>query len=59
MRLFRKELFKKFPNLWKRMATPDEKEKIIQMGLYLCEFSLFLFHTDNFIFYKVFKAFVV
>ncbi|CAH8574783.1 unnamed protein product [Schistosoma intercalatum] len=33
LRLFRKELFKKYPNLWKRLVTPEEKEKLIQMGL--------------------------
>ncbi|CAH8862709.1 unnamed protein product [Trichobilharzia szidati] len=33
LRLFRKELFKKYPNLWKRLVTPEEREKLIQMGL--------------------------
>ncbi|KAG5454875.1 SWI SNF, matrix associated, actin dependent regulator of chromatin, sub b, member 1 [Clonorchis sinensis] len=33
LRLFRKELFKKYPNLWRRLVTPEEKEKLIQMGL--------------------------
>ncbi|KAF7234864.1 hypothetical protein EG68_10300 [Paragonimus skrjabini miyazakii] len=33
LRLFRKELFKKYPNLWRRLATPEEKEKLIHMGL--------------------------
>ncbi|CAL8085178.1 unnamed protein product [Calicophoron daubneyi] len=33
LRLFRKELFKRYPNLWRRLVTPEEKEKLIQMGL--------------------------
>lgn len=33
LRLFRKELFKKYPNLWRRLVTPEEKDKLIQMGL--------------------------
>ncbi|KAL7053555.1 hypothetical protein AAHC03_026410 [Spirometra sp. Aus1] len=33
MRLFRGELLKKYPNLWKSLATPEEREKLIAMGL--------------------------
>ncbi|KAM7533378.1 hypothetical protein Aperf_G00000123383 [Anoplocephala perfoliata] len=33
LRLFRGELHKRYPNLWKRLATPEERDKLIAMGL--------------------------
>ncbi|VDD80638.1 unnamed protein product [Mesocestoides corti] len=33
LRLFRGELLKRYPNLWKRLATPEEREKLVAMGL--------------------------
>ncbi|VUZ40177.1 unnamed protein product [Hymenolepis diminuta] len=33
LRLFRGELHKRYPNLWKRLTTQEEREKLISMGL--------------------------
>ncbi|VDO03320.1 unnamed protein product [Rodentolepis nana] len=33
LRLFRGELHKRYPNLWKRLTTQEEREKLIDMGL--------------------------
>ena len=32
MRLFRGHLYKKYPSLWRRNLTQDERKKLIQMG---------------------------
>lgn len=32
LRLFRGELLKRYPNLWKRLTTSEERDKLIAMG---------------------------
>lgn len=33
MRMFRGSLYKKFPSLWRRLVTVDERKRINQLGL--------------------------
>ena len=32
MRYFRGSFYKKYPSLWRRNLTPEERKKLIQMG---------------------------
>ena len=32
LKLFRGSLYKKYPQLWKRLCTPDEKRKLADLG---------------------------
>ena len=33
LRMFRGSLYKKYPSLWRRLATLDERKQIVQLGL--------------------------
>lgn len=43
MRMFRGSLYKKYPSLWRRMVTPEERRKILSLNQNCKQFDLIIF----------------